>query len=85
MPRPAQDIETGREVTRAVAPVTIVNVPPQTRVDSPVRSTVSSSVDVLRRYEPYQNPAQTRHKEAATLLQTHRTPPPRIVPSFPIF
>jgi hypothetical protein len=37
MPRPAQDIETGREVTRAAAPVTIVNVPPQTRVDSPVR------------------------------------------------
>jgi hypothetical protein len=41
MPRPAQDIETGREVTRAAAPITIVNVPPQTRVDSPVRSTVS--------------------------------------------
>jgi hypothetical protein len=73
MPRPAQDIETGREVTRAAAPVTIVNVPPQTRVDSPVRPTVSPSVDVLRRYEPYQNFAQTGHKEAATLLQTHRT------------
>ena len=72
MPRPTQDIETGREVTRAAAPVTIVNVPPQTRVDTPVRPTVSPSVDVLRRYEPYQNFAQTRHKEAATLLQTHR-------------
>ncbi len=35
---------------------------------------------MLRRYEPYQNPAQTRHREAATLLQTHFITPPSHCP-----
>jgi hypothetical protein len=78
MPPPARDVETGREVNRAVGtPVTIVNVLPQIHAESPARLNEVSDVDVLRRYEPRetrvlrQGPMFNRQIEAIP-LQTHR-------------